>query len=168
MRLYVPEWFSEETHIQLNPGLGRNSSVSSSAKVPEFTPSSGLLAQPGIPLECASLLEANPRTQSNCSRMQYLSTRSDTDTWYNNHFTSSILCLRLWQAKIITDIEIPLIGQPYSLYSSNSLEGLALLITSPQHGDRGKKEGQCKASVRFISVSCDPDTVRNGWCACES
>lgn len=40
-------------------------------------------------------------------------------------------------------------------------KGLVLLITSPQQRNRRKKEGQCETSVRFISVSSDPDTARD-------
>lgn len=40
-------------------------------------------------------------------------------------------------------------------------EGLVLLITSLQQTNRRKKKGQCETSVRFISVSSDPDTARD-------
>lgn len=89
----------------------------------------------------------------------------------SNFYVSQVASLRLFCKGLSPSLILSLSPLWVFFHSSPTLirslpNGLVLLIASLRRRSREKKEGQCETSVRFISVSSDPDTVGIGLCVC--
>lgn len=73
--------------------------------------------------------QSHSRTQCDRSGMHTQHLLTCRDMWHNNRFTLIILFLWLWQAKIIIDIEMWIIVQPYNTLFASLWCGYFQMVT---------------------------------------